>query len=208
MTQVASPAMGVDRDESPSVQSVSSQPAFIDDYENLPAGGPISHAHIIDLSEQAAATKIDGPLQLQDAIVTSLFQASPEILKQFLNPTINTIKVVFGKKDKQFVIWRKGIEVLVGTFEHHIALKVYGFEHLAGFLIGYDGSWHLKITAANAYSNPKWPDVWAGKFESYGGVAKMSVEIEEAGMAKRAHEMATAILADKYWELKVDVKTT
>ena len=87
-------------------------------------------------------------------------------------------------------------------------MKVYGFEHVAGFLIGYDGSWHLKVTAGNAYCNPKWPDVWAGKFESYGGIAKMAVEMEEVEMAKRASILAEAVLKNKYWELKTDIKVT
>jgi hypothetical protein len=36
-------------------------------------------------------------------------------LKSFLSPTVNTVKAVFGKKDVQLVIWRKGLEVLVST---------------------------------------------------------------------------------------------
>ena len=87
-------------------------------------------------------------------------------------------------------------------------MKVYGFEHLAGYLIGYDVAWSLKITAGNAYSNPKWPDVWAGKFESYGGIAKMSIETEEFEMAKRASNLAESILKNRYWELKTDIKAT
>lgn len=96
----------------------------------------------------------------------------------------------------------------VGTFEHHTSLKVYGFQHIAGFLIGYDGSWHLKITAGNAYSNVKWTDVWAGKFESYGGIGKMTVEVAEIEKAKRASELADALIRAQYWDLKTDVKTT
>jgi hypothetical protein len=65
-------------------------------------------------------------------------------------------------------------------------MKMFRFEHVAGFLIGYDGSWHLKVTASNAYSNSKWPDVWAGKFEDRGGVTKMTVEVEMDEMMKRA----------------------
>jgi hypothetical protein len=87
-------------------------------------------------------------------------------------------------------------------------MKAYRFDHVAGFLIGYDGSWHLKVTASNAYSAPKWPDVWAGKFKCHGGVAKMTVEVEENETAKRASVLAGSIIDAKYWELKTDVKTT
>jgi hypothetical protein len=87
-------------------------------------------------------------------------------------------------------------------------MKAYRFEHVAGFLIGYDGSWHLKVTASNAYSAPKWPEVWAGKFECHGGVAKMTVEVDEMDMEKRASVLACAIIDGKYWASKVDVKTT
>jgi hypothetical protein len=87
-------------------------------------------------------------------------------------------------------------------------MKSFRFEHVAGFLIGYDGSWHLKVTASNAYSSTKWPDVWAGKFEDHGGVARMTVEAEDTDMAKRASILAAYMLAAKYWELKTDIKMT
>jgi hypothetical protein len=66
----------------------------------------------------------------------------------------------------------------------------------------------LKVTAGGACSNPKWPEIWAGKFESYPGVSTMTVEGEKAEMAKRASALAESLLTTKYWELKADVKTT
>ncbi|CAO2647872.1 Nn.00g087940.m01.CDS01 [Neocucurbitaria sp. VM-36] len=195
-------------DKSPPATSDLSHVSFSNDYESLPASGTSLHAHIIDLNENTSCIKKLGAIRLQDAVVTTLFKASPDTLRSFLSPTVNSLKAVFGKGDTQLVIWRKGIEVFIGTFEHHKSLKVYGFEHVAGFLIGYDGAWSLKITAGNAYSNPKWPDVWAGKFESYGGIANMSVEAGELEMARRASTLAESILANKYWELKTDVKAT
>ncbi|KAI4619664.1 hypothetical protein J4E83_005519 [Alternaria metachromatica] len=194
--------------KSDSGKSDSSTLSYTDDFETLPSSGPTSHAHILDLDEYAAFMKEDGALKLQDAVVTALFNISAETLKAFVSPTVNTFKVVFGKKDVQLVIWRKGLEVFIGTFEHHTSMKAYRFEHVAGFLIGYDGSWHLKVTASNAYSAPKWPDVWAGKFECHGGVAKMTIETEEMEMAKRASALATAMIGGRYWELKTDVKMT
>ena len=87
-------------------------------------------------------------------------------------------------------------------------MKAYRFEHVAGFLIGYDGSWHLKVTASNAYSCAKWPDVWAGKFEDRGGVTKMTIEADEGAMAARASALADCLLTMKHWELKTDIKMT
>lgn len=87
-------------------------------------------------------------------------------------------------------------------------MKTYRFEQVAGFLIGYDGSWHLKVTASNAHSAPKWAHVWAGKFTCYGGVAKMTVETEQLHMAKRASDLAGIVIHSKYWELKTEVKIT
>ncbi|KAH7077743.1 hypothetical protein BKA63DRAFT_542089 [Paraphoma chrysanthemicola] len=191
-----------------SVKSDSSQVSYTSDYENLPAAGPVAHAHIVDLGEYMQVAKEVGVVKLQDAIVTTLFNVSPETLQTFLDPMVHTFKAVFGKKDVQLVIWRKGGEVFVGTFENHTSMKTFRFEHVAGFLIGYDGSWHLKVTASNAYSSPKWPDVWAGKFEDRGGVTKMTVECDEVGMAKRASSLAECMLHTRYWEIKVDVKTT
>ena len=87
-------------------------------------------------------------------------------------------------------------------------MRAFRFEHLGGFLIGYDGSWHLKATASNAYSASKWPEVWSGKFKDRGGVTKMTVEVEELAMMKRASELADLMLTTKFWELKADVKMT
>jgi hypothetical protein len=87
-------------------------------------------------------------------------------------------------------------------------MKSFRFEHIAGFLIGYDGSWHVKVTASNAYSSSKWPDVWSGKFEDRGGVTKMSVEVEQDTMARRASVLAEYMLSTKYWELKTEIKMT
>jgi len=87
-------------------------------------------------------------------------------------------------------------------------MKAYRFELVAGFLIGYDGAWRLKVTASNAYANAKWPEVWAGKFFEIGGVAKMSVEVAEADMAGRASQLAGTIIQAKYWTLKHDIRFT
>ncbi|KAB2102582.1 hypothetical protein AG0111_0g9090 [Alternaria gaisen] len=184
----------------------SSTLSYTDDFETLSSSGPTSHARIIDLREYATSMKEEGKLKLQDVIATTLLNVSLATLRSFVNPTVNTFKAVFGMKDVQLVIWRKGLEVLIGTFEHHKSMKLYRFEHVAGFLIGYDGSWHLKVTASNAYSAPKWPDVWAGKFECHGGVSKMTIENEEVNMAKRASILASTVISGRYWELKTDIK--
>jgi hypothetical protein len=105
--------MDVDSDHWTSRQSDIRHMSFVDDFESLPSSGPVTHAHIIDVSEYANPAKEDGKLNLQDAIVTALYNVSPDTLKSFLSPTVNTIKAVFGKRDVQLVIWRKGLEVLV-----------------------------------------------------------------------------------------------
>ncbi|KAI2474552.1 hypothetical protein Ptr902_11428 [Pyrenophora tritici-repentis] len=199
----------VDSPPSPtkSESTQSSTLSYTDDFETLPSNGPNSHAHIINLGDYVYS-KEEGAVKLQDAVVTTLFNTSPDTLKSFLNPTVNIFEAVFGKKDVQLVIWRKGLEVFIGTFEHHTSMKAYRFERVAGFLIGNDGSWHLKATASNSYSAAKWLDVWAGKFECHGGVAKMTVEFGEVEMAKSASALAVAMIGGNYWELKTDVKTT
>jgi hypothetical protein len=108
-------AMDVDSDTAASIQSDSSQVSFVDEYETLPSNGPRNHAHVIDLGEYTEAIKDYGMLQLQDAVATTLYKISPETLRSFLSPTVNTIKLVFGKKDVQLVIWRKGLEVFVSS---------------------------------------------------------------------------------------------
>lgn len=106
----------IDQDELESARSDSSQVSFVDDYEDLPAGGPVSHAHIIDLKE--LGTRIDkrDHTKLQDAVVTTLFSVSLDTLRSFLNPATHTFKAIFGKRDLQLVIWRKGLEVFVRCF--------------------------------------------------------------------------------------------
>jgi hypothetical protein len=103
--------------KSDSGNSNSSTLSYTDDFETLPPSGPTSHAHIIDLGEYATSMKEEGTLKLQDAIVTTLFNVSLATLRSFVNPTVNTFKAVFGTKDVQLVIWRKGHEVFVG---HHV----------------------------------------------------------------------------------------
>jgi hypothetical protein len=98
-----------------SIRSDSSNVSFVDEYESLPSNGPTKHAHLIELGENAEVVKDDGMLQLQDAVATTLHKASLDMLNSFLSPTVNTIKVVFGKKDVQLVIWRKGLEVFVSV---------------------------------------------------------------------------------------------
>jgi hypothetical protein len=112
-THIEPAAMDVDSDQSPSVKSDHSSVSFSDDFETLPSSGASSQAHIIDLGEYAEMTKEDGMLNLQDAIATTLLNVGPETLKSFLSPLVNNFKIVFGKKDVQLVVWRKGIEVFV-----------------------------------------------------------------------------------------------
>lgn len=104
---------GSERGSPSSVRNDSSQVSYTNDYKTLPSSGSDSHAHIIDLGYFAEIAKEDGMIKLQDAIVTTLFRVSPETLASFLSPTVNTFKAVFGKKDVQLVIWRKGLEVFV-----------------------------------------------------------------------------------------------
>jgi hypothetical protein len=117
MTTLAEPiAMDVDSDHSSSGKSDTSQVSFTNDYDTLPSSGPTSHAHIIDLGEYAENAKEDGMVNLQDAIVTTLFCNSADTLKAFLSPTTNNFKAIFGKKGVQLVIWRKGLEVFVSGY--------------------------------------------------------------------------------------------
>lgn len=106
-------AMSIDSDHPASDHSDSSQVSYTDDYETLPSSAPTTHAHIVDLGEYVSHYKEDGMVKLQDAVVTTLYSISPDTLRSFLSPTINTFKAVFGKKDIQLIIWRKGLEVLV-----------------------------------------------------------------------------------------------
>jgi hypothetical protein len=103
-THAESIAMDVDSDHSTSGKSDTSQVSFTNDYDSLPSSGPTSHAHILDLGEYADNAKEDGMINLQDAIVTTLFCNSPDTLKPFLSPTTNTFKAIFGKKGVQLVI--------------------------------------------------------------------------------------------------------
>ncbi|KAF9697054.1 hypothetical protein EKO04_004984 [Ascochyta lentis] len=183
-----------------------SQPPFVNAFECLPSTGHPKQAHITN----TATCHEHSAFQLQDAVATTLYLASPSTLTTFLSPTVHVFKAIFKreKRGPQLVIWRKGIEVLIGLFTHHTSFKAFGFEHVAGLLIGYDGCWYVKATAGNAFSSTKWAEVWSGDFECYGGVAKMVVEREERGMQDRASMLAASMLAQRFWEFKVDVKVT
>jgi hypothetical protein len=98
-------------------KSTRRQIPFIDAFECLPSSGYKKQAHIIDTDAFAQYAEKEGTLQLQDAVVTTLYLASPETLKSFLCPTVHIFKAIFksNRGDKQLVIWRKGIEVFVRT---------------------------------------------------------------------------------------------
>ena len=87
-------------------------------------------------------------------------------------------------------------------------MKSFGFEHVAGLLIGYDGSWHLKMMIGNGFSSTKWAEIWCGDFECYGGVTKMVVDRNESTMQERASALAEDLLDRRFWECKADVKAT
>jgi hypothetical protein len=95
-------AMDIDCPISPTASDSStlSTVSYTDSYASLLSNGPTNHAHIIDLGYYSDLAKNDGMLncKLQDAAVTTLYNISPETLKTFLIPTINTFKAVFGKR--------------------------------------------------------------------------------------------------------------
>lgn len=114
MSATPTTVMATDFPPSPSIESTTSNNSFTDDYETLPADGPIAHAHILAVSSPTFPSLPSSSLHLQDALVTTLFHASPLHLERFLDPTVNTFKIIFKRKDDtQLVIWRKGIEVFV-----------------------------------------------------------------------------------------------
>ncbi|KAF1355624.1 hypothetical protein EJ07DRAFT_168105 [Lizonia empirigonia] len=193
-----------------STKSDKSSLPFTNAFPRLPPTGHEKNAHIIDMTALARTDEQEGSIQLQDAVATALYLASPDTLRSFLSSTMHVFKAIFKREkgDKQLVIWPKGIEVFIGTFTHHTTLKAFRFEHVAGLLVGYDGSWHLKATAGNAFSSTKWAEVWSGDFECYGGVSKMVVEMEELAMEHRACVLAGDMLRERFWECKADVKVS
>jgi len=89
-------------------------------------------------------------------------------------------------------------------------MRVFGFEHLVGVAIGYDGSWRILKGAGNAFCEPKWTEVWTGKYGCFGGVNRTVVEGEDMEVEKvrRAAMLASEMLEGHFWAAKVDVKTT
>lgn len=89
-------------------------------------------------------------------------------------------------------------------------MRVFGFQHLVGVAIGYDSSWRILKGAGNAFCEPKWTEVWTGKYSCFGGVNRMVVEGEDMEVEKvrRAALLATEMLEGQFWTAKVDVKTT
>ncbi|KAH6616698.1 hypothetical protein C7974DRAFT_442501 [Boeremia exigua] len=151
----------------------------------------------------------EGILQLQEAVATVLFTASPETLMSFVDPMVHNFKAVF-KSDKQLVIWRKGNAVFIGTFEHHPSMKVFGFEHLVGVAIGYDGSWRVIKSSGNAFCESRWSEVWSGKYRCFGGANRMVAEYEDmvAEKGQRAAMLAAKILDGGFGTAKMQLKTT
>ncbi|KAJ4382301.1 hypothetical protein N0V86_002635 [Didymella sp. IMI 355093] len=151
----------------------------------------------------------EGVFELQKTVATTLFNALPDILMSFVDPMVGTFKATL-KGDKQLVIWVKGSAGFIGVFEHHTSMKKYGFEHLVGFSIGWDGSWRSIVGAGNAFCESRWPVVWSGPYEGLGGVYEMVVDKESMHEAKgiRAAKLAMAMMQGKFWNATVDVKAT
>jgi hypothetical protein len=231
-----STAMKIDQDTSPSIKSESDR----DDTTQASSVHKFSHPPTIISTKQVPTDPFaqylpqndEETTALQKAVATTLFHMSPETVQSFLSPTVANFKAIF-KRDKQLIIWRKGNLIFVrlctayiyilntppqhiltltkiGIFEHHTLMKVYGFEHLAGLAIGYDGSWHVIKSAGNAFCEPKLADAWAGKYRCLGGVDEMVVEYEDMVVekARRVSMLAESMLEGRFWEGKVVVKTT
>lgn len=98
----------------------------------------------------------------------------------------------------------------IGIFESHTSLKAFGFEHLVGVSIGYDGSWRVIVGAGNAFCDSRWPAVWSDPYKGLGGVYKMVVDEEgmEEAKGERAARLAAVILEDQFWKAMVDVKAS
>jgi hypothetical protein len=98
----------------------------------------------------------------------------------------------------------------IGIYESHTSMKMFGFEHLVGFSIGWDGSWQIIIGAGNAFCESKWPVVWSGPYKSLGGVYEMVVDRESMEQAKgeRAAKLAAEMLQRKFWKAMVDMRAT
>lgn len=98
-----------------STKSDKSSLPFTNAFSRLPPTGHEKNAHIIDMTALARTDEEESSVQLQDAVATTLYFASPDILRSFLSPTVHIFKAIFKREkgDKQLVIWRKGIEVFV-----------------------------------------------------------------------------------------------
>lgn len=79
-------------------------------------------------------------------------------------------------------------------------MRMFGFEHLVGFSIGWDGLWQILVGAGNAFRESKWPTVWSGPYRSLGGVYEMVVDRENMEQVKgeRAAKLAVEILERKF----------
>jgi hypothetical protein len=87
---------------------------FSDDFENIPANGPETHAHVIDGSVNEEVNY--GKVTIWDTVGTMLYKISPETLQRFLNPQYNSFKLLNNRSARMsLLIWRKGAGVLVSS---------------------------------------------------------------------------------------------
>ncbi|KAF1932871.1 uncharacterized protein M421DRAFT_1452 [Didymella exigua CBS 183.55] len=183
-----------DSSKSDTVESTTTQPSSIDEYHYPNSPTRKLHAHISHFVKYLKPEH-DGVFKLKDAIATALFNVAPETLTSFVDPLVGTFNAVF-KGNKRLVVWRKGNA---------------GFgrlEHLVGFSISWNGSWHIIVSAGNTFCEAKWPVVWTGPYEVLGGVYEMfeDKESDEDAKYERATLLAMRILEGKFWEATVNVK--
>jgi hypothetical protein len=88
---------------------------FLDTFSALPADGPGKTAHIVDHGVAGPSTA-----HIQDAIVTMLYNISPDILTRFMDPTVTNFKLLQRYKDTnqtdKFVIMKRDNNVVVSYF--------------------------------------------------------------------------------------------
>jgi hypothetical protein len=184
----------------------------VDFANSFPASAPIDHAHILGLDKYA--------VKIWDAVVTMLFNISPDTLWNFLDSSNNTFKLIqqLSPGGAIFIIFRKGNEVLVCRCSTMIYLptltltlrqvaqyKQYDVENLLEFeeivrcSVNFAGAWKINSASFGKRTRINFDDVWAHSFIPASADRFEEVATDEETKQDPAATLAGFITLRQYW---------
>ncbi|KAF2133173.1 hypothetical protein P153DRAFT_412782 [Dothidotthia symphoricarpi CBS 119687] len=180
---------------------------YVNDFAALPSTAPPDHAHVVDIATfRPSDGNVKSNVKLQDAVVTMLYQISPDTLSKFLNSGTRSFRLVNQSAHniaEKLVIIKKGNEVLASeSYTDHTGppLRVFEFDNLARMRVDQSGKWTITYGSYGEYVRRDWDQLWNGQFVDVGMSMRTMVASNDRDKAHFAFSVADYILANSLWD--------